>query len=352
MKGISRILPVILFLASSVFAQEEKVIAKVNGEPILLSEFRKNKEMLSEQYASLAPDFLSQKDASEKMDKMVMDKLINEALLRQKAEAMKIKVYERQIDEGVAEIKKRFPAESSVQADAILSEELKKQGLTMAQFREKVKRDLMARKLIEETVRPKVKSPQEKDVKAYFDKVKAILDGKPRDNSISEQDYDEYSNIASKFKELISERFRLRHILIKPESDSLTDKTKALNEASRIKKELDGGADFEEMAEKFSKDKQSAVRGGDIGYVISGMLPDELEKAVFKMCPGQISQPIETKFGYHIVRVDEKRIAQKLKYEFAKEDISQIMMQNAFADEVEKYTENLRKEAKIEYFGK
>ncbi len=106
------------------------------------------------------------------------------------------------------------------------------------------------------------------------------------------------------------------------------------------------------MAEKFSKDKQSAVRGGDIGYVISGMLPEELEKPVFKMCPGQISQPIESKFGYHIVRVDEKRIAQKLKYELAKEDIAQIIMQNAFADEVEKYTENLRKEAKIEYFGK
>lgn len=351
MKGINKLLPLFV-LCSTVFAKEEKVIAKVNGEPILLSEFNKNKEMLTDQYAAISPDFLSQKDSSEKIDKMVMDKLVNEALLRQKAESMKIKVYERQIDEGIAQIKGRFQAESPAAADEMLNLELKRQGLTMSQFREKVKRDLMARKLIEEVVRPKVKQPQEKEIRAYFENVKAIVDGKPRDPSIKQQEYEEYSNIAAKFKELISERLRVRHILIKPESDSITDKNKALNEAIRIKKELDNGADFEEMAEKFSKDKQSAVRGGDIGYVISGMLPEEIEKTVFKMCPGQISQPIESKFGYHVVRVDEKRIAQKLKYELAKEDIAQIMMQNAFADEVEKYTENIRKEAKIEYFEK
>ncbi len=215
MKGISKLLPLFI-LCGAAFAQEEKVIAKVNGEPILLSELNKNKEMLSEQYAAISPDFLSQKDSSEKMDKMVMDKLINEALLRQKAESMKLKVYERQIDDGVAEIKRRFQAENPAAADEILAQELKRQGLTMAQFREKVKRDLMARKLIEETVRPKVKPPQEKDIKAYFDNVKAVLDGKPRDPSIKQEEYEEYSNIAAKFKELISERLRVRHILIKP----------------------------------------------------------------------------------------------------------------------------------------
>jgi len=351
MKNISKFLLLTIF-AMPAFSQEERVIAKVNGEPILLSEYNKNKELLSEQYAAMAPDFLSQKDASEKIEKMVMDKLVNEALLRQKAEAMKIKVYERQIDEGIAEIKKRFNAETSVQADTMLMEELRKQGLTMSQFREKVKRDLMARKLIEEVVRPKVKTPDEKEIHSYFNKVNSIVEGKPRDPNMKKEEFEEYSNIAAKFKEIISERLRLRHILIKPASDSITDKNKALNEASRIKKELDGGADFEDMASKFSADKQSAARGGDIGYVIKGMLPEELDKVVFKMCPGEISSPIESKFGYHIVRVDEKRIAQKFKYEMAKDDIAQIIMQNSFADEIEKYTEALKKEAKIEYLNK
>ncbi|GAB4029386.1 MAG: peptidylprolyl isomerase [Elusimicrobiota bacterium] len=351
MKNISKFFLIPLFL-SPAFSQEEKVVAKVNGEAVLLSDFNKNKEILSEQYAALSPDFLNQKDSSEKMDKMVMDKLVNETLLRQKAEAMKIKVYERQIDDGVTEIKKRFQAETPAQADAMFLEELKRQNLSMAQFREKIKRDLMARKLIEEVVKPKVRTPEEKDIRAYFDRVNAIIEGKSKDPAMKQEEYDEYSNIAAKFKEIISERLRVRHILIKPETDSLPDRTKALNEASRIKKELDGGADFEDMAAKFSKDKQSALRGGDIGYVIRGMLPEELEKAVFKMCPGEISGPIESKFGYHIVRLDEKRIAQKLKYEMAKDDIAQIIMQNSFADEIEKYTENLKKEAKIEYFNK
>lgn len=351
MKGISKIL-LITFFISPAFSQEEKVIAKVNGEPILMSDYNKNKEILTEQYAAMAPDFLNQKDSSEKIDKMVMDKLVNEALLRQKAEAMKIKVYERQIDDGVAEIKKRFNADTPAQADTMLLEELKKQGLTMTQFRDKVKRDLMARKLIEEVVRPKVKTPDEKEIRSYFDKVNAIVEGKPRDPNMKQEEFEEYSNIAAKFKEIISERLRVRHILIKPASDSITDKNKALNEALRIKKELDAGADFEDMASKFSADKQSASRGGDIGYVIKGMLPEELDKVAFKMCPGEISSPIESKFGYHILRIDEKRIAQKLKYEMVKDDIAQIIMQDSFANEIEKYTESLRKEAKIEYLNK
>jgi parvulin-like peptidyl-prolyl isomerase len=351
MKVISNLL--ILFLSLNLYSQakKEEVIAKVNGEPILSSEFNKNKEMLIEQYSSISPDFMSQKDSEKNINKMVMDKLISEALLRQKAQEMKIKIYERQIDDGIAEIKKRFPAKTSKEADDMLFQELNKQNMTMSEFREKIKRDLMARKLVEDVIRSKVKDPKEEDIKKYYDTVLSIMNNKAKPENMKEEDFQEYTNVANKFKELISERLRLRHILIKPETNDIVGKNKALELANKVKSELDNGADFEDLAAKYSQDAQSASRGGDIGYVIKGMLPKELDDVVFKMCPGDISKPIETQFGYHIVRVDEKRIAQKLKYELAHDDIENIIRQNIFADEVDKYVNELRAKAKIEIFN-
>jgi len=349
----------VLLFASSLFAQKgEDIVAKVNGEPILLSDYNKTKEILIEQYSNLSPEFMQQKDAMSQIEKMAMDKMIDELLLKQKAEAMKIKVYERQIDEGVAEVKKRFSRDkngailSSKDAEDAFNDELKRQNMTMSEFRAKIKRDLMARKLIEETIRPKIKNPSEDEIKSYFNKIDYIIKGDTANLKISEEEFKDLSNVANKFKELISERLRLRHILIKPDSNDLVSKNKALEEANKIKKELDNGKDFEELALKYSDDKASAVRGGDIGYVIKGMLPEEIEEKAFKMCPGQIEGPIETKFGYHIIRVDEKRIAQKFNLEDAKEDIAQLIMQENFAKEIENFTKELRQSAKIEEFRK
>jgi len=348
----------LLALPSSVFAQKgEDVVAKVNGEPILLSEYEKTGELLLEQYSAVFPDFMQQKDAREQIHKMTMDKMVNELLIKQKAEAMKIKVYPRQVDAGVAEIKRRFSRDkdgsalTSAEADKLLGEELARQGITMQAFREKIQRDLMARKLVEETIKPRIKTPAEKDIKAYFDKINFVIKGDTKSAGLSGEELQEFSNIANKFKELSAERIRLRHILVKIEAVDLVSKNKALETANKIKKELDGGADLEALAGKYSQDKESAQRGGDIGYVIKGMLPAEIETKAFKMCPGDVSAPVESKFGYHIMRVDEKRIAQKLSFEAVKDDISQLIMQDSFAKEIEIFTEELRKAAKIEIFN-
>ena len=79
----------------------DEIAVKVNNEPIMMSEYAKKKEMLSEQYRSAMPDFFKQKDAREQIDKAALDSLIDEALLRQKADALKIKVYDRELDAGV-----------------------------------------------------------------------------------------------------------------------------------------------------------------------------------------------------------------------------------------------------------
>ena len=108
--------------------------------------------------------------------------------------------------------------------------------------------------------------------------------------------------------------------------------------------------DFDVAAEKNSDYEESAKRGGDLGYIIKGMLPQEVEDVAFKLQVGENSQPVQSKFGWHILRLEEKRAAQKLRFEAVKEDLEQVLTQNAFAAELGSYIKELRKDAKIQLF--
>ncbi len=336
----------------------QELAAKVNNEPVMMSEYTKTKEMLIEQYRAAMPDFFKQKDAQEQIEKAAMDKLIDEALLRQKAETMKIKVYDRELDSGMAEVKKRFsrdennaPMSETAAAEAFAGE-LKKEGLTALEFRERIKKQLMVRKLIEDSIRARAALPKEEEVKNYFDKIKAaVLGDKTVFAGLDEEATQDLMAVAQRFREFTAERVRIRHILVKfDENAPLTEKNAALKKAEDIKKELDAGADFEDAAVKYSDDKESAQKGGDLGYIIRGMLPKEIEEAAFSLALAEVSKPVSTQFGYHLLRVEEKRIAQKLKYEPVKDDLEQLLTQANFGKELASYLKDLRKNAKIENF--
>ena len=108
--------------------------------------------------------------------------------------------------------------------------------------------------------------------------------------------------------------------------------------------------DFDDAVIKNSDDKESAAKGGDLGYIVRGMLPKELEEPAFSLPLGQPSGPVQTQFGYHLIRVDEKRIAQKLKFEQVSDDLEQLLAQSNFAKELANYLKALRKDAKIQVF--
>lgn len=110
------------------------------------------------------------------------------------------------------------------------------------------------------------------------------------------------------------EGLKARHILIRvagapmpaaPGKKELTDE-EALAKATAIKKQLDGGADFAELAKKESDDTQSGAQGGDLGSFKKGMMVPPFEQAAFALPVGKISDPVKTPFGYHIIRVDAK----------------------------------------------
>jgi peptidyl-prolyl cis-trans isomerase C len=128
------------------------------------------------------------------------------------------------------------------------------------------------------------------------------------------------------------EEVHARHILVPTEE-----------EAKKVKAELDKGADFAELAKKESKDP-GASDGGDLGFFTKDQMVPEFSKVAFSLQPGQISDPVKTQFGWHIIKVEEKRNRKPPAFDQVKSQIETYVTRKAQAD----YVAKLRQGAKIE----
>ncbi|MCP3474240.1 peptidylprolyl isomerase [Bradyrhizobium sp. CCGUVB1N3] len=125
---------------------------------------------------------------------------------------------------------------------------------------------------------------------------------------------------------------RARHILVETE-----------DEAKAVKAELDKGADFAELAKKKSKDPGSAD-GGDLGFFTKEQMVPEFSSVAFSLEPGKISDPVKSQFGWHIIKVEEKRSRKAPDFDQVKAQIENYVTRKAQAD----YVAKLRAEAKVE----
>jgi peptidyl-prolyl cis-trans isomerase C len=123
-----------------------------------------------------------------------------------------------------------------------------------------------------------------------------------------------------------------RHILVETE-----------DEAKAVKAELDKGADFAELAKKKSKDP-GASDGGDLGFFTKDQMVPEFSEAAFKLEPGKVSDPVKSQFGWHIIKVEEKRNRKAPDFDQVKGQIETYVTRKAQAE----YVEKLRKAATIE----
>ncbi|WJR78086.1 peptidylprolyl isomerase [Bradyrhizobium sp. NP1] len=132
------------------------------------------------------------------------------------------------------------------------------------------------------------------------------------------------------------EEVHARHILVETE-----------DEAKAIKAELDKGADFADLAKKKSKDP-GASDGGDLGFFTKDQMVPEFSKVAFELDPGKISDPVKSQFGWHIIKVEEKRKRKAPDFEQVKSQIETYVTRKAQAD----YVGKLREAAKIERLDK
>jgi peptidyl-prolyl cis-trans isomerase C len=132
------------------------------------------------------------------------------------------------------------------------------------------------------------------------------------------------------------EEVRARHILVQSE-----------DEAKAILEQLKKGADFATLAKEKSKDP-GAAEGGDLGYFTKDQMVPEFADVAFKMYPGQLSNPVKTQFGWHVIKLEDKRTKQPPEFERVKDQIEAYLARKAQTDFIAK----LRQNAKVERLDK
>jgi peptidyl-prolyl cis-trans isomerase C len=129
------------------------------------------------------------------------------------------------------------------------------------------------------------------------------------------------------------EEVRARHILVETEE-----------EANKLLAEIKGGADFAELAKQKSKDPSAAAGGGDLGYFGKEQMVPEFADVAFKMSPGQLSNPVKSQFGWHLIKVEDKRTKPMPEFDQVKEQIETFVTRRAQAELVSKLRDSARVE--------
>jgi len=356
-----------------------KIIAVINGEAIYLSEFENNWVTLSDQTKRLRDKELTPEEEA-KQKEMLLNQMVEDKLLAQEAKRRAIKISKRELEEGIMTIKNRFknfpsgyePTKNDLDRELKPDEkvefykELKKQNLTEKDFSDKIESRLQVMSLTNQEINSKVsfpfkhqpkpgEKPDPNDVTDDYDKEahKLYVEIEKRFtlNEFKPNPDDEIDQMTELLKSKLGETVRARHILIRSSrSDNLKERSAALQKAKDIKKQLDGGADFTELAKKYNEGP-AASNGGDLGYFAKGQMVPEFDRAVFALNVGHISDVVETPFGYHIIKVEEKKAAQKLRYDDIKVDLVNVVYQKRMEEKFNSYVDELKKKAdiKIQY---
>jgi parvulin-like peptidyl-prolyl isomerase len=303
MKKFFLALMVAFFMAGmgDVFAapKVDKTLAIVNGEPIFESEFNKNFDEFK--YAMFASEQLSERKIN-KLKNLILEKQIDEILLKNEAKKQKILVSKKEVLENIKAIKKNFANESEFNA------ELSKQNITPAVFEKKISELITVMKLLDNVlVNVNTKEITEAETKSFYDKV--IIKMKGENTGLSPDKDWLAASVAEELKKKFGESVRIRQIFIKnPKVAAGAEAKTAQAKVETVKKELQIKS-FAEIAKQYSEDiiSKSRSSNGDFVIIAKGDLPLVLEKKVFFMKVGDYTkEPIKTDAGYYFIKLEEK----------------------------------------------
>ncbi len=232
----------------------------------------------------------------------LLDTLITGKVIEQEVKKENIKVTQEEIDEEKAAYAESYGGEEA------LKQTLETSGLTMADFEEDIESYLATKKLLE----PRIEITEE-DMKAYFEENKG---------SFAQQ-----------------EQVNASHILVEDEET-----------AKEVIGKLNAGGDFAELAAEYSIDESNKDAGGDLGFFGKGDMAEEFEEIAFSLEPGKISNPVKTEYGYHVIKVAEKKEAKEAVYEDVKEEIQNTLLETEMQTEYTAWLEEKFEEYEIKNY--
>ena len=311
---------ILAFLFASTAMADEKTpaeakAAEVNGVVITKDQFNKEMNIHLDRVSRQGRQIPDEQITNLKKD--ILEGLIEREVLYQESQKIGIKVKDQTVDAQLAAIKKRFPSEAEYKSALI------KMNLNEDEVKAQISRGLAIRELIEQQISSKIVIT-DADTQAYYD-------GNPQ-----------------MFKQ--AEQVKASHILIKVDAGAAeSQKSEARKKIETVQQKVKDGDDFAELAKEYSEGP-SNTRGGDLGYFKRGQMVKPFEDTAFAMQTNEVSDIVETRFGYHLIKVYDKKPEQTLAYADVKDKINQRLKQEKVEQEAGQYINQLKKDAKIEKF--
>jgi len=144
------------------------------------------------------------------------------------------------------------------------------------------------------------------------------------------------------------EQVKARHILIQvPKGASDEEKNKQKEKADEVLKKVKAGEDFTKLAAEYSDDPGTKSKGGELGFFSKGSMVPAFEQVAFSLKPGEVSELVETEFGFHVIKVDEKKEAVSEPFETIKEKVTKQVLREKQEAKVTEFVEQALKKAKV-----
>jgi len=226
----------------------------------------------------------------------------------------------------------------------MLNEKIEKLPQYYQAFAAQNKKEIVDEMIVEELLYDEAKSRKlhnDPDIKELIDDAnrkilisRVIEDETKKSAPVSDDDVSSYYE-QNKEKYMVPEMVRASHILTSTEE-----------EAIKAKGELDRGADFAAVANEYSKDL-TKDRGGDLGYFKKGQMIPEFENAAFSLNVGETSDVIKTRFGYHVIRLTDRKPAAYRSFEEVKDNVRTSIMRDKQRQSFDEFTKTLKDKSKI-----
>lgn len=238
----------------------------------------------------------------EQNGEQVLGTLISEKIIDLEAKKHKIEVKDEEIEEKIETMKENFGGEEG------LNQAMAYYGFSMNDLEKGMAMNIKIKKLLGPNI-----SISEEEMKEFFENNKEAFGQK--------------------------EQVKARHILVETE-----------DEAKEVIKKLKAGEDFAKLAKKYSKDESNKDSGGDLGFFGKGEMVKEFEDAAFSLKVNEISEPVKTTYGYHIIEVLDKKEAKEAKYDDNKDKIKEILLEEKLPAEYEKWYQKKLEEYKVKNY--
>ncbi|MEJ2657782.1 MAG: peptidylprolyl isomerase [Desulfobacterales bacterium] len=293
----------------------DRIVAVVNDDVITLFDLNAVMKPYIEKIRTIGYPPEKEKQMIFKVRESMLDRLINEKIEDQEIKRSKITIDEDEVDRAIERIKK-----TAYYTDEDLRAELAKDGLTMKEYREKIKDQILRTKLVNLDVKSKIVITKE-DIKAYYEKHLDKYGGK--------------------------QQYHLRNIIMTvPRFAGSNKRNEIKAKMDEILEELKAGKSFQALAKKYSE-SPSASDGGDLGLFEFDSLSPELQKAIKKIKPGEFTPVLDTDHGYQIFFLEKIVSTSGKPLEAVLPEIERILYEENVDQKYNTWIESLRKQADI-----